>query len=338
MSDANTLGSLAEQKSFEAEVGRLLHLMVHSVYTDRDIFLRELISNGSDACDKLRYEAVSTPGLLLAEDRLAITVHPDTASGTLSIIDNGIGMDREELIANLGTIARSGTRAFLERLGEKGESASLIGQFGVGFYAAFMVADEIVVVSRKAALADVPVDANVWTSNGIDGYTVRAATADEAAQVPRGTAITLKLKDDARTYLDAAVLERIVKTWSDHILFPVDLVTDGAEPRQINAARALWQRSKSEVTAEQYREAYQGLGGAFDRPRLTIHYRAEGRQDYSVLAFVPETKPFDLFDPMRKTHVKLYVNRVFISDQLGISKPNPKIYALALRDLELVPL
>ena len=307
--------AVTEQKSFEAEVGRLLHMMVHSVYTEKNIFLRELVSNGSDACDKLRYEAISNPSLMAEDERLSIIIRPDPASGTLSIADNGIGMDRDELISNLGTIARSGTRAFLERLGEKGEGAALIGQFGVGFYSAFMVATQIEVLSRKAGSTE----GNVWASNGTDGFSIRHASEEENARLPRGTEIRLTLRDDSKTYLEPHVLERVVKTYSDHILFPVELVDElGGEPRQINAASALWQKARSEVTKEQYSEVYQGLAGAYDSPRLTIHYRAEGRQSYAVLLFVPEQRPFDLFDPARKGRVKLYVRRVFITDDADL--------------------
>ncbi len=311
---AATATATSEKKSFEAEVGRLLHLMVHSVYTEKNIFLRELISNASDACDKLRYEAISNAGLLPDGDRLVITLRPEVDTGTLIIADNGIGMDRDELISNLGTIARSGTRAFLERLGEKSEGTALIGQFGVGFYSAFMVADEIEVISRKAGAGV----ANVWASNGADGFTVRASTSEEAASVTRGTEIRLKLKPDCLSFLEGATLERIVKTYSDHILFPVELAQTDLTPRQINAASALWQRSKSEITAQQYTEAYQSLAGAYDDPRLTIHYRAEGRLSYAVMLYVPGERPFDLYDPGRKGRVKLYVRRVFITEDADL--------------------
>lgn len=308
--------------AYQAEVGRLLHLMVHSVYTDKDIFLRELISNASDACDKLRYEAISNASLLGPDERLAITIRPEPADGVLTIADNGIGMDREELTQNLGTIARSGTRAFLDKLGEAKDGTNLIGQFGVGFYSAFMVADEIEVISRKAGAAA----ANVWRSSGEAGFTVAPASAEQAAEVARGTLIRLKLKADANGYLEPYTLERIVKTYSDHIQFPVELIAaepgkdDGGEaktaaaPRQINAGNALWQRPKSEITAEQYTEAYRTIAGGYDEPLVTLHYKAEGRQAYAVLLFVPKERPFDLYDPARRGRVKLYVRRVYITD------------------------
>ncbi|MBN9277425.1 MAG: ATP-binding protein, partial [Hyphomicrobium sp.] len=205
--------SPATPRPFQAEVSRLLHLMVHSVYTEKDVFLRELISNASDACDKLRYEAIARPELIGDDARLAIRIETDKEAGRLVIADNGIGMNDAELAENLGTIARSGTRAFLERLGKEGEGSALIGQFGVGFYAAFMVADHIEVVSRKAG-EDA---AWLWTSDGASGYTIAPASETDAAKVPRGTRITLHLEDDSRTFLDDYEIGRIVKTYSDHI-------------------------------------------------------------------------------------------------------------------------
>jgi molecular chaperone HtpG len=330
MSDAVSGG---ERTAFQAEVGRLLHLMVHSVYTDKEIFLRELISNASDACDKLRYEAIATPSLLGPDERLAITLRADLDAGVLVIADNGIGMDRAELVDNLGTIARSGTRAFLDKLGEKPDGASLIGQFGVGFYSAFMVADEITVTSRKAGDAV----AHTWVSDGASGFTVAPAKPEDTARIARGTEIRLSLKDDAKDFLEASKLERIVRTYSDHILFPVELVEPHEEPRQINTAGALWQRPKSEVTAEQYTEVYRTVSGSFDAPKLTIHYKAEGRQAYAVLLFIPEHKPFDLYDAARKGRVKLYVRRVYITDDADLLPPYLR-FVRGVVDSEDVPL
>ena len=321
--------------SFQAEVSRLLHLMVHAVYTDKEIFLRELISNASDACDKLRYEAIARPELLGEGDteRLAIRIAPLKDTGTLEIADNGIGMDRDELVANLGTIARSGTRAFLDKLKEAPQGANLIGQFGVGFYSAFMVADEIEVISRKAGAAE----AFVWRSNGADGFTVEPADAEQTAAVPRGTRIRLKLKPDAQNFLEPREIERIVKTYSDHILFPVELVEADKEPRQLNSASALWQRSKSEVKPEEYADVYRTVTGGFDEPSLTLHYKAEGRQAYAVLLFVPTMKPFDLYDPTRKGRVKLYVRRVYITDDADLL-PSYLRFVRGVVDSEDVPL
>ncbi len=280
----------AETHVFQAEVAELLNLMVHSVYSETDIFLRELISNASDACDKLRYEAIAKPELLAGADKLAIRIMPDKAAGTLTIADTGIGMDRQELIDNLGTVARSGTKAFLKGLAEAKEGASLIGQFGVGFYSAFMVADRIEVTSRRAGATE----AWVWTSSGGAGFEVAPASEEQAARVPRGTEVRLHLKEDAKRYLEPFELERLVRTYSDHILFPIELVDEKGEARQVNAASALWQRAKSEVKPEDYTQAYRSIAMAFDEPALTLHYKVEGRQSYAVLLFVPSTPPFDL--------------------------------------------
>jgi len=321
--------TVAQTHPFQAEVAELLRLMVHSVYSETDIFLRELISNASDACDRLRYEAIAHPDLLAADPRLAIRIRPDAAAGTLAVADNGIGMDRQELIDNLGTVARSGTRAFIGKLAKAEDGNALIGQFGVGFYSAFMVADRIAVTSRRAGSTE----AWVWRSEGGAGFEIAPATPEEAARVARGTEIVLHLKADAKKYLEAHEIERIVHTYSDHILFPIELVgqraedakeseagEDGkeAEPRQINKASAIWQRPRSELKPEDYTQAYHSIATAFDDPALTIHYRAEGRLSYAVLLFAPSRPPFDLFDPSRKGHVKLYVRRVYITDDAGL--------------------
>jgi molecular chaperone HtpG len=302
-----------ETHPFQAEVAELLHLMVHSVYSETDVFLRELISNASDACDKLRYEAIAHPDLLAAGGELEIRIKPDATAGTLTIKDTGIGMDRQELIDDLGTVARSGTRAFVKRLSETKDGTGLIGQFGIGFYAAFMVADRIEVISRRAGKPDVW----VWRSAGGAGFEVAPASAAEAERVPRGTEITLHLKTEAKRYLEPHEIERVVRNYSDHILFPITLLGEG-EPRQINNASAIWQRSKSELKPEDYTHAYRSIAGAFDEPAMTLHYKAEGRQSYAVLLFAPSTEPFDLFDPERKGRVKLYVRRVFISDGVAL--------------------
>src|SRR5688572_13265896 len=320
MADAETLAK--DTHPFQAEVAELLRLMVHSVYSETDVFLRELISNASDACDRLRYEAIARPDLL-GETPLAIRIRPDKAAGTLTIADNGIGMDRQELIDNLGTVARSGTRAFMNKLAESKDGTGLIGQFGVGFYSAFMVADRIEVTSRRAGSTE----AWVWSSTGGAGFEVAAATEAQAAPVARGTQIVLHLKEDAKKYLEPHEIRRVVRTYSDHILFPIEL-TEAEEGKdeakgatkseKINSASALWQRPKSEVTPEDYKQAYQTIAHAFDDPAMTLHYRAEGRYSYAVLLFAPATRPFDLFDPSRKGHVKLYVRRVYITDDADL--------------------
>ena len=305
--------------AFQAEVAELLNLMVHSVYSETDVFLRELVSNASDALDKVRYEAIAQPALMAGNDRLAIRIAPDAEAKTLTISDSGIGMSRQELIDNLGTLARSGTKAFLKNMKDAKESLGLIGQFGVGFYAAFMVADRIEVISHRAGAPD----AWVWTSSGGAGFEVTEATEEQAGRVARGTEIVLHLKEDALKYLQPYEIERIVRTYSDHILFPIELVDEesakkGGEPRQITAASALWQRSKSEVKPEDYTLAYRSIATAFDEPALTLHYKVEGRQSYAVLLFVPSMPPFDLSDPGRKGRVKLYVRRVFITDDADL--------------------
>jgi molecular chaperone HtpG len=308
-----TVEPTVETQPFQAEVSELLHLMVHSVYSETEIFLRELISNASDACDKLRYEAIGNPSLMGDGEALKIRIIPNKNDNTLTIADNGIGMDRQELIDNLGTIARSGTRSFLARLKEAKDGTGLIGQFGVGFYSAFMVADRIVVESRRAGARD----GWTWSSSGSSGFEI--AITDGAPA--RGTNIILHLKAETAKYLEPFEIERIVRSYSDNIQFPIELLDEKGEPRQINSASALWQRPKSELKAEDYTQAYKSIAGAFDEPAMTLHYRAEGRYSYAVLLFAPSTKPFDLFDPARKGKIKLYVRRVFITDDADLLPP-----------------
>src|SRR6201995_1614892 len=279
-----------QSQPFQAEVSELLHLMVHSVYSETDIFLRELISNASDACDKLRYEAIAHPELMADGAAAEIRIAPDKKADTLSVIDSGIGMDRQELIDNLGTIARSGTKSFLSRLTEAKDGAGLMGQFGVGFYAAFMVADRIVVNSRRAGTDQVW----TWSSSGGSGFEIAPASEEDASRIARGTEIVLHLKQEAAKYLETYEIERIVGAYSDNIQFPIELVPEEGEPRQINSASALWQRTKSELKPEDYSQAYKSIANAFDEPAMTLHYRAEGRYSYAVLLFAPSTKPFVL--------------------------------------------
>ncbi len=325
--------TVAETHLFQAEAAELLRLMVHAVYSETDVFLRELISNASDACDKLRYEAIAKPDLLAGAEALAIRIKPDAEAGTLAVTDTGIGMDRQELIDNLGTVARSGTRAFISRLTEAQDGAGLIGQFGVGFYSAFMVADRIEVVSRRAGASE----AWVWRSSGGAGFEIVPANEGETARVPRGTEVVLHLKPDAKRYLEPHEIERIVRTYSDHILFPIELAGKEGPARQINTASALWQRPKSELKPEDYTQAYRTVAGAFDEPAMTLHYKAEGRQSYAVLLFVPSTQPFDLFEPNRKGHVKLYVRRVYITDDAELL-PSYLRFVRGVVDSEDMPL
>jgi molecular chaperone HtpG len=309
-----TTDTSAESQPFQAEVSELLHLMVHSVYSETDIFLRELISNASDACDRLRYEAIARPELIADGEPPKIWIAPNKQDNTLVVADSGIGMDRQELIDNLGTIARSGTRSFLSRLTEAKDGAGLIGQFGVGFYSAFMVAERIVVTSRRAGSDEVW----TWSSSGSSGFEIAPAAEEVAKRVARGTEIVLHLKPEAKKYLETYEIERIVGAYSDNIQFPIELVPEEGEPRQINSASALWQRPKADLKPEDYTQAYKSIAGAFDEPAMTLHYRAEGRQSYAVLLFAPSTKPFDLFEPARKGKVKLYVRRVFITDDADL--------------------
>jgi molecular chaperone HtpG len=304
----------AESQPFQAEVSELLHLMVHSVYSETDIFLRELISNASDACDRLRYETIARPELIADGEPPKIRIAPNKQDNTLVVSDSGIGMDRQELIDNLGTIARSGTRSFLSRLTEAKDGAGLIGQFGVGFYSAFMVAERIVVSSRRAGTDEVW----TWSSSGGSGFEIARANEEDAKRIARGTEIVLRLKPEATKYLETYEIERIVGAYSDNIQFPILLVPEEGEPRQINSASALWQRSKSDLKPEDYTQAYKSIAGAFDEPAMTLHYRVEGRQSYAVLLFAPSTKPFDLFEPARRGKVKLYVRRVFITDDADL--------------------
>ena len=331
--EAVDAGTRPEAHHFQAEVTELLRLMVHSVYSETEIFLRELISNASDACDRLRYDAIARPELLEKGGALLIRIRPDAEAGTLTISDTGIGMDRQELIDNLGTVARSGTRAFVERLAEGKEGAALIGQFGVGFYSAFMVADRIEVISRRAGSEEVW----VWQSSGESGFEISPATQAQAERVPRGTEVTLHLKEDAKKYLESYDIQRVVKTYSDHILFPIELAGKEGEPHQINTASAIWQRPKSELKPDDYTQAYRSITGFFDEPAMTLHYRAEGRQSYAVLLFAPSSKPFDMFDEGRKARVKLYVRRVYITDEAELL-PSYLRFVRGVIDSEDMPL
>ncbi|MEJ1159768.1 molecular chaperone HtpG [Prosthecomicrobium sp. N25] len=310
---AETMEKPAEQHAFQAEVARLLHLMVHSVYSNRDIFLRELVSNAADACEKLRWQAVSEPALLADGAALEITIEADPGGRRLTVSDNGIGMSREELIDNLGTIARSGTRAFLEAAGAAKDGSRLIGQFGVGFYSAFMVAETVEVASRKAGAEE----AWSWTSDGQGSFSVAPLALEDAPA--RGTRVVLHLAEESKDYAEEATIERIVRAYSAHVPVPIRFGKAG-EPasRELTDGSALWTRPKSEIKKEEYAEFYGNVSGQWDEPALTLHYRAEGRTEYSVLLFVPSMKPFDLFDPARKGRVKLYVRRIFISDEVEV--------------------
>jgi molecular chaperone HtpG len=322
-----------EKRSFQAEVSRLLDIVAHSLYSEKEIFLRELISNASDACDRLRYAALTQPELAGEDTNFRVVLTPDKTASTLTIDDNGIGMNHDELIENLGTIARSGTAAFVQNLAggktdDKAKDLSLIGQFGVGFYSAFMVADKVDVIARKAGDGA----SWRWSSDGKGEFTVEAAE-----KASRGTTITLHLRKDDAEFLDPHRLRHIVKTYSDHIALPI-VLKDGGKEETLNAASALWTRSKSEITPEQYKEFYHHVAHSFDEPWLTIHARAEGKIEYTNLLFVPSSKPFDLFDPQRKNHVKLYVRRVFITDDCQNLLPPYLRFLRGIVDSEDLPL
>ncbi len=290
-----------ETFSFQTEVGRLLDIVASSLYSNREIFLRELVSNASDACDKLRHDALTAPSLIEGDPDFRIELSVDKKTKTITISDNGIGMNHDDLMETLGTIAKSGTGAFLEHLGKDDkEDMNLIGQFGVGFYSAFMVADRVDVITRKAGEEE----AWLWSSDGKGEFSIEASARDE-----RGTTITLHIKKDAKEFLEDARIRHIVKTYSDHIGFPVKFGDD-----VLNEASAIWTRPPKEVTAEQHTEFYHHTAHAFDEPWLTIHNRVEGLVSYTNLLYVPSSQPFDLFEPERKTHVKLYANRVFITE------------------------
>jgi molecular chaperone HtpG len=318
-----------EKRSFQAEVSRLLDIVAHSLYSEKEIFLRELISNASDACDRLRYAALTNPELSSGDATYRVVLTPDKAARTLTLADNGVGMNHDDLVENLGTIARSGTAAFMQNLsGDQKKDMALIGQFGVGFYSAFMVADSVEVTTRKAG-EDA---AWRWVSDGKGEFTVESAEKDA-----RGTTIVLKLREDQTEYLEPHRLRQIVTKYSDHIALPI-VLKDGDKEETLNQASALWTRSKSEVTAEQYKEFYHHVAHAFDEPWLTLHFRAEGVLEYTGLLFVPSSKPFDLFDPERKSRLKLYVRRVFITDEASELLPAYLRFARGVVDSEDLPL
>jgi len=295
-----------ETFSFQTEVSRLLDIVAGSLYSNREIFLRELISNASDACDKLRHQALTAPSLIEGDHDFKIALSVDEKAKTITVSDNGIGMNHDDLLATLGTIASSGTGAFIEQLGKDDKKdMGLIGQFGVGFYSAFMVSDKVEVTTQKAGEKE----SWLWVSDGKGQFTIEEATGD-AARSERGATVVLHMKKDAKEFLELSRITHIVKTYSDHISFPVLL---GEET--LNAASAIWTRAAKDVTAEQYKEFYHHSAHAFDEPWITLHNRIEGVVSYTNLLFITSVRPFDLFDPERKGHVKLYVNRVFITEQ-----------------------
>ncbi|PJB02019.1 MAG: molecular chaperone HtpG, partial [Hydrogenophilales bacterium CG_4_9_14_3_um_filter_63_34] len=301
-----------ETLGFQAEVKQLLHLMIHSLYSHKEIFLRELISNASDAADKLRFEALSDPALFENDAELKIKVSVDKEAKTLTIRDNGIGMSRQEVVEHIGTIAKSGTREFFGKLsGDQKKDAQLIGQFGVGFYSCFIVADRVTLTTRRAGLTQE------------HGVRWEYATADEGAgeytletveKAERGTEIVLHLKDDEAEFLDDWRVKSVIREYSDHIAIPVEFTDEKGEAEAVNRANALWARPKSDITEEEYKAFYKHVGHDYEDPLAWVHVKVEGRQDYTALLYVPAHAPFDLWDRDAKTGVKLYVKRVFIME------------------------
>lgn len=318
-----------EKIEFKAEVNKVLDIVINSLYSNAEIFLRELISNASDACDKLRYALLVHPELAPQSQPFQITIIPDKSNHTLTITDNGIGMDKEDLINHLGTIARSGSAEFIRSLtGDKQKDMALIGQFGVGFYSVFMVADKVIVKTKKAGSEM----GYIWESNGIDSFTIA-----EDKELPLGTSIILYLKKEALEYLEPIRIRHLIRQYSDHISIPIVLKEKDKE-ETINSASALWTRNKTEITLEQYRDFYQSVSHAFDEPWMTLHYKAEGTIEYTALLFIPTKPPFNLFQPDRKSNIQLYVNRVFISDDIPELMPYFLRFVTGVIDTNDLPL
>ncbi|TDR73554.1 molecular chaperone HtpG [Paludibacterium purpuratum] len=334
-----------ETLGFQAEVKQLLQLMIHSLYSNKEIFLRELVSNASDAADKLRFESMSNPALLDEDGELKIRVSFDSAARTLTVADNGIGMSRDEVIEHIGTIAKSGTRKFFEALtGDAQKDANLIGQFGVGFYSAFIVADKVTLTTRRAGAA---AESGVrWESTGHGEYTLEAVDKPN-----RGTEVVLHLKEGEDEFLNDWRLRHIVRTYSDHISLPIEMKTvatadeegkEAAETEEtfeaVNQASALWARAKSEISDEQYREFYKHVAHDFSDPLAWSHARVEGRQEYTELLYIPSRAPFDLYDRERKQGVKLYVRRVFIMEDTEKLMPHYLRFVRGVIDASDLPL
>lgn len=318
-----------EKHDFQAEVSKVLNIVVNSLYSHSEVFLRELISNASDACDKLRYAALTHPDLMKDHGAFEIILKPDKAAKTLTITDNGIGMSKDELINNLGTIARSGSAEFASHLtGDNKKDINLIGQFGVGFYSAFMVANLVEVISKKAG----DEMGYKWTSEGNGSFTIEQ---DDTAKT--GTTIILHLKKEFEEYTDPMRLRFVVKQYSDHISVPI-VLENGKEKETLNSSSALWMRPKAEITEEQYRDFYRALTHNFDEPWLTLHYKAEGIIEYNALLFIPSKAPFDMFQPDKKHGLNLYVNRVFISNEVEELLPHFLRFVQGVIDTTELPL
>ncbi|OWS76078.1 molecular chaperone HtpG [Pantoea sp. VS1] len=326
-----------ETRGFQSEVKQLLHLMIHSLYSNKEIFLRELISNASDAADKLRFRALSTPDLYEGDGDLRVRISVDKEKRTLTLSDNGIGMRRDEVIENLGTIAKSGTKAFLESMGsDQAKDSQLIGQFGVGFYSAFIVADKVTVRTRAAgAKADEGV---FWESAGEGEYTLA-----EIEKADRGTEITLHFREGEDDFLDAWRVRNVISKYSDHIALPVEIETKDEENdtvtwEKINKAQALWTRNKGEISDEEYNEFYKHIAHDFSDPAIWSHNRVEGKQEYTSLLYIPSRAPFDMWNRDSKHGLKLYVQRVFIMDDAEQFMPNYLRFVRGLIDSSDLPL
>ncbi|MBR2273346.1 MAG: molecular chaperone HtpG [Alphaproteobacteria bacterium] len=298
---------MVEKIEFKTEVNKLLDIVINSLYSEKYIFLRELISNASDALDKLRYWTLTNPNLHVVSSPYRIVITPNKEEKTLMISDNGIGMNRDDLINHIGTIAKSGTAEFLQNAKDNSSAVDLIGKFGVGFYSAFMVANKVEIVTRRADEQK----AYQWTSDGINGFEI-----SETVKETNGTDIKLYLKDDALDFTDTIYLRNIIHTYSEHIDYPIVLNLGDAGEETVNTSSALWTRNKAEITEKQYKDFYQHVTKNFDDPWLTLHFKAEGNLEYTGLLFIPTKAPYDLFQPDRLTGIKLYVNKVFISDKI----------------------
>ncbi len=320
---------MSDKMSFQADVSKMLDIVVNSLYSEKQIFLRELISNASDACDKLKYLALTHPDIAKASGEMKILITPDEKNKTLKIADNGIGMNREDLVNHLGTIAKSGTADFVRNVKDNGSAVDLIGQFGVGFYSAFMVADKVEILTRKAGEDK----AWFWVSDGAEDFEIR-----EAEKETNGTEIKLFLKKDEKQYTDSIYLRQIIRTYSDHINYPIVLCLGNAGEEVVNSASALWARNKAEITSEQYKEFYHHISKNFDEPWLTLHFKAEGSIEYTGLLYIPGTAPYDLFQPDRRQSLKLYVNRVFISDKVEELLPSYLRFVKGVVDSSDLPL
>lgn len=320
---------MSDKLNFQADVSKMLDIVVNSLYSEKQIFLRELISNASDACDKLKYMALTHPDIARESGEMKIWITPDAEKNTLTVADNGIGMNRDDLINHLGTIAKSGTADFVKNASDNGSAVDLIGQFGVGFYSAFMVADKVEILTRRAGEDK----AWFWVSNGVDGFEIR-----EAEKKTNGTEIKLFLKQDEKNYTDSIYLRQIIRTYSDHINYPIVLCLGKAGEETVNSASALWTRNKAEITPEQYKEFYHHVSKNFDEPWMTLHFKAEGSIEYTGLLYIPGTAPYDLFQPDRKQGLKLYVNRVFISEKVEELLPSYLRFVRGIIDSSDLPL